>query len=346
MKKTLHLLLVAALLACSPGLRAQEPGQKVTVRGIAFYNLENLFDTINDPNKNDEEFLPESTKKWDSQKYWSKIRNMAYAISQLTTKTTPHGPAIIGISEIESEVVVRDLVNSPQLAPWGLKYVHHDSPDRRGIDVGLLYNPRQFELLHVTHHRLDIGYPTRDQTCVVGTMLGQKIAVIVNHWPSRLGGQEKSSPNREKAADLTRHIADSLWKVDPAIGVIVMGDLNDDPMDKSVAVNLGAKKERKGIQPHQFYNPWWKTLDSGVGTLAYKGKWNLFDQIIISGNLCGGLSTKGWSYWKNIVHNKEFLRDREGTRQGMPLRTWTAGRWLNGYSDHFPTEIFLYRIIP
>ncbi len=255
------------------------------------------------------------------------------------------GPAIVGVSEIENRTVLEDLVSQPELKPWNLQVVHHDSPDARGVDVGLLYNPKMFKFENVTNHRLTtIPYRTRDQMCVVGTIGGERIAVIVNHWPSRLGGQEKSSPNREAAAALSKQIADSLWRVDPNIGVVIMGDLNDDPMDKSCAKVLGAKRDAEGVGAHEFYNPFWRKLDAGIGTLAYKSSWNLFDQIIISGSLANGPDDR-WHFYRADVLNKDFLKDTEGSRQGYPRRTFAAGSYLNGYSDHFPTEILLIRYV-
>ncbi|MEE1207685.1 MAG: endonuclease/exonuclease/phosphatase family protein [Muribaculaceae bacterium] len=338
-------LALAVIPALAQGNQAKS-GNRMQVAGIAFYNLENLFDTIpNNPESRDLEYTPNGQKQWNGQKYWSKINNLARAISSFTSKTTPYGPAIIGVSEIENRSVLEDLVNNEQLRAWNLQVVHHDSPDARGVDVGLLYNPRYFKLENVTNHRLtEIKFRTRDQMCVVGSLMGQRIAVIVNHWPSRLGGQEQSSPNREAAARLCRAISDSLWKVDPNIGVVIMGDLNDDPQDPSCAKVLGAKRDRN-VGPHEFYNPWWEKLDRGIGTLAYKSSWNLFDQIIISGNLANGEGSH-WQYWRSEVLNRDFLKDTEGTRQGYPLRTFASGSYLNGYSDHFPTEVFLRRSVP
>ncbi len=314
--------------------------------GIAFYNWENLFDTIpNNPEGRDSEFTPDGPRQWDGRKYREKVHNLAYAISQFTTRTTPYGPAIVGVSEIENRSVMEDVVNQPELKAWNLQVVHHDSPDARGVDVGLLYNPRYFRLENVTNHRLTaVPFRTRDQMCVVGSLLGQRIAVIVNHWPSRLGGQEKSSPNREAAAALCKEIADSLWNVDPEIGVIIMGDLNDDPQDKSCAKVLGAKRDRDGVPAHGFYNPFWRMLDKGIGTLAYKSSWNLFDQIILSGNLANGPEDR-WHFYEAKVLNFDFLKDTEGTRMGYPKRTYSAGSYLGGYSDHFPTEVLLRRYV-
>lgn len=319
---------------------------QVQAAGVAFYNLENFFDTIpNNPLGRDLEYTPNGKNQWDSRKYNNKVHNLAKAIAsfKLASNMTPYGPAIIGVSEVENRGVLEDLVASPELKPLNLKICHHDSPDRRGIDVGLLYNPRYFTVENVTNHRLTaISFATRDQMCVVGSLMGERIAVIVNHWPSRLGGEKKSSPSREAAAELCLSIADSLWKVDPQIGVIIMGDLNDDPQNKSCAKVLGAAKKKDGVQPHGFFNPFWKMLDDGIGTLAYKSSWNLFDQIILSGNLVN-TNEYQWHFQKAFVHNHEFLRDPEGSRQGYPLRTFASGVYLNGYSDHFPTEVILVR---
>jgi hypothetical protein len=346
MKRFLSIV-AAALIAMPTLLHAQDNNRRLQVAGIAFYNLENLFDTIpNNPEGRDEEFTPNGSRQWNGDKYWKKINNLARAISSFTSTTTPNGPAIIGVSEIENRSVLEDLVANEQIRAWNLQIVHHDSPDARGVDVGLLYNPKYFKLENVTNHRLtEVKFRTRDQMCVVGRLLGQRIAVIVNHWPSRLGGQEQSSPNREAAARLCKAISDSLWQVDPNIGVIIMGDLNDDPQDKSVAKVLQAKRSISDAEPHGFYNAFWEKLDQGIGTLAYKSSWNLFDQIILSGNIANGADTR-WHFWRAEVLNRDFLKDTEGSRQGYPLRTYASGSFLNGYSDHFPTEVFLRRYVP
>lgn len=342
-------LVASLILLCFTTITtfAADNNRKVQVAGIAFYNFENLFDTIpNNPENRDLEFTPAGQRQWDGRKYREKVHNLAYAISQFKTKATPLGPALIGISEIENRAVVEDVIAQPELKNLDLAIVHHDSPDARGVDVGLIYNRRYFRVENVTNHRLSaVPFRTRDQMCVVGSLLGQRIAVIVNHWPSRLGGQEQSEPNRVAAAELCMHIADSLWNVDPEMGVIIMGDLNDDPQDRSCAKVIGGAKKPGGVKAHGFFNPWWSKLDSGVGTLAYKSAWNLFDQIIISGNLVNTTSNDRWTFYEAKVLNFDFLKDNEGTRQGYPKRTYASGSYLGGYSDHFPTEIFLRRYI-
>lgn len=342
----ISLPLIVAAFALAVNANAQS--RKGKVYGVAFYNLENLFDTINNNGKYDLEFSPQGAKKWDSKKYWKKIGNMAEAISKLPTKSTPNGPAVIGVSEVENITVLQDLVSDPQIKARGYKIIHHDSPDARGIDVGMLYDPKQFRPLKVTNHRLKIDslprFLTRDQMCVVGLLGQDRVAVIVNHWPSRRGGTEQSSWLREAAAALSKQIADSLLTVDPSIGVIMMGDLNDYPNNRSVTEVMKARKNQKDVKEGEFYNPFWKLFDDGIGSYIYRGGWGLFDQIMISYNLTeqGGSPLR---FQNAIVRNDEFLRQQEGKYKGYPLRTFSEGAFTGGYSDHFPTEIFLFRPI-
>ncbi|MCM1077546.1 MAG: endonuclease/exonuclease/phosphatase family protein [Bacteroides sp.] len=344
MKKIL--LFPLMLLLAVTSLSGQTDLTEKQVYGVAFYNLENLFDTINANGKYDLEFSPAGARKWDSRKYWSKINNLAGCILSMATENTPDGPAIIGVAEVENRDVLEDLVNAGGLRNRGLRIVHHDSPDRRGVDVSLLYNPRLFTVIDVTNHTLVIpdnpDFRTRDQMCVTGILGGDTLSVIVNHWPSRLGGQERSSYLREAAGQLSKHIADSLWTIRPNQGVIVMGDLNDDPFDHSCAVDLGALPEQDLVPPHGFFNPWWRVLDGGKGTLAYKGRWNLFDQIIVSGTLLRH-NDAPLQYSSCRINDFDFLKNTEEPYRGYPKRTYASGNWLNGYSDHFPTIIFLYK---
>lgn len=315
----------------------------LVVASVAFYNLENLFDTIDQANI-DEEFLPNGAMKWTGYKYKAKLKNMSYAISQLGLDITPGGVSIIGVSEIENRGVLEDLVKQPALANRQYAIEHYDSPDRRGVDVGLLYNPHDFVVSKSKAYHLflasDTSFRTRDQLLVSGYLKGEKVHVIVNHWPSRIGGEVESEPKRLAAATLTKHIVDSLYNVEPNAKIIVMGDLNDDPSNKSTAQVLGAKKNMEEVSKGGLYNTMWRILDSGVGTLAYNGEWNLFDQIIISEPLIHS-DNQHLRFWKAEVFNKSFLIQQEGTYKGSPLRTHAGGVWLNGYSDHFPTLIYL-----
>jgi predicted extracellular nuclease len=322
------------------------------VAGVAFYNVENLFDTINQNGRYDLDYTPEGSRQWDTERYNNKLNNIASAIIAMATPETPNGPGVVGLAEVENEGVVRDLaaridsrLQAEGRQPWGLKYVHHDSPDRRGIDVALLYNPDYFEVTNVNNHRLTLPdepeFRTRDQLVVSGNMLGCPLSVVVNHWPSRLGGQKESEYRRVAAGALARHVVDSIRATDPAMGVIVMGDLNDDPADKSVTEGLGAVATREAVTVTGLYNPFTWILENGVGTLCYQGKWNLFDQIIVSGNMVKDNIDDNLTYWKATVHNGEMLRTHSGKYKNYPRRTFSGSNYLNGYSDHFPTEIFL-----
>ena len=356
MKKLAFAALAALLLL---PMVAQD--RRYNMYGVMFYNLENLFDTINANGTYDMEFSPQGARQWNHEKYWQKQHNMAYAISQIVTQGTPDGPALIGVSEIENITVLQDLVRQPELKNRRYQIVHHDGPDRRGVDVGLLYNPRLFKVLNVTNQRLNeryfnaIGYGqqynpdfrTRDQLCVTGMLAGEKVSVLVNHWPSRLGGQEQSSYLREAAAEMARQTIDSRLRDDPNQGIFFMGDLNDDPQDRSCAKYLCGKRDIKDVTTtSDIYNPWWKILDKGIGTLAYKGGWNLFDQIMCNGYFLRNYEGKDkpqLTFLRAEVLNRDFLKTSEGDRQGYPLRTYSGGVFLNGFSDHFPTIIYLVK---
>lgn len=345
--KKFTLIFTIALLGCCFITNAQQSQKKYQVYGAAFYNLENLFDTINNNGKYDLEFSPQGARQWNAEKYWSKIANMAKAISHFTTQSTPKGPAVIGVSEIENITVLQDLVNHPLLKDWKLQIVHHNSPDRRGVDVAMLYNPRFFRVLNVTNATVKVeGYEsfrTRDQMCVTGLMGGDKVSVIVNHWPSRSGGEERSRYLRAAAALRTKLTVDSLLKDDPNQGIIIMGDLNDDPYNESVAKVLGAKKQKKNVKQGELFNPCWNMLDKGIGSLAYYGGWNFFDQIIISDYFLSDRDSGKLSYFKTSVLNFDFLINPKGQYKGYPLRTFSGGAFLNGFSDHFPVEAYFVK---
>ena len=349
-KISISLLLISCVFwACSGGkkvVNSPAGDVKVQLSCVAFYNLENLFDTINQEN-NDEEYLPEGANKWTGMKYKAKLKNMSYALSQLGLDYSPTGFALVGVSEIENRGVLEDLIKQPALADRGLEIVHYDSPDRRGVDVGLIYNPHQFIVTNSKSYRLhteDSTFLTRDQLMVSGYLQGEKVHVIVNHWPSRTGGEERSRPKRNAAAALTRSIADSLFRVDPNARIIIMGDLNDDPFNESCATVLGAKKTKEEVLQGCLYNVFWKTLESGTGSLAYNDQWNLFDQIILSYSLVNGDKNQ-LKLWKSEVFNRGFLTNQEGRYKGTPKRTHSGGIWLNGYSDHYPTLIYLVKEI-
>lgn len=322
--------------------QAQSKGENKTLKAyvIGFYNLENLFDTINDPNKNDEQFLPDGDYAWGTLKYTNKLKKLSYAISQM-----PKNLAILGVSEAENISVLNDLVKEESIRNRNLKPILVEGPDRRGIDVGLLYNSDLFTPTNVTSTRIICDVPdfyTRDQLCVTGILDNEEINIIVLHWPSRGGGKKRSFQLRSDAAKTTKHICDSLFNINPKAKIVIMGDLNDDPIDASVTKSLGAKGKKEDVKPQELFNTTYKLYKSGIGSLAYQDMWNLFDQIIISHEFLGN-DYNTLKYWKTEIFNKNFLMQQDGKYKGYPLRTHSGGVWTNGYSDHFPSLMWVVK---
>jgi hypothetical protein len=325
-------------------------GQKNLRAGlIAFYNLENLFDTINTENVNDEEFTPEGINKWTSDKYWIKIGRLAEAISRIgEDEGIIGGPAIIGVSEIENRSVLEDLISDPRLKNSNYQIVHYDSPDLRGVDVALLYQPRFFKVISSTSPELIIFNEnnervyTRDQLVVTGLFDGEKISLIVNHWPSRSGGESLTRPRRNEAAALTRHLVDSLLTNDKNAKVIIMGDLNDDPVNESLRKFLKASDNPDKLKPGELYNTMFPLFKKGIGSLYYRDGLNLFDQIIVTQALLGkDYST--YKFYTSRVFNKPFLRQADGQYKDYPFRTYVGTTFQGGYSDHFPVYILIVK---
>ncbi len=323
---------------------AQEKQFKVGC--IAFYNLENLYDTINDPLTNDEEFTPEGAARWNSHKYWHKIGRMAEAIQGIGLDFSPDGPAILGVAEVENREVLEDLARQPLIASRNYQIIHYHSPDRRGVDVALLYQPKYFKTVNHKSYTLRVdGMPdfrTRDQLVVSGDFDGERIHIVINHWPSRRGGEKRSMPLRMAAATLTRHIVDSLLSHDPQSKIVVMGDLNDNPTNKSLTEGLRAKGNQKDLKPGDLFNPMYALYQKGIGSNAWRDTWSLFDQIIISQAWLGE-DFSSYRFRTARVHNKVELTQRSGRFKGYPWRTYVGGEFMGGYSDHFPSYIVIIK---
>lgn len=347
LKKNLFisLLLAMAFIGVSSSF-AQE--KKIRVATLGFYNLENLFDTINQPNVNDEEFTPAGSNAYTPERYLYKLGRLAEVIVKIGREADPHGIMLLGVSEIENKSVLDDLVKTDSLRRRNYGVVHFDGPDRRGVDVGLLYRKDLFTVISAKSARLhtpdDTAFRTRDQLVVTGLFDGDILSVIVNHWPSRSGGEERSAPKRMAAARLTRHLVDSLYALNPEAKIIVMGDLNDDPVNESVATYLQAVGEKSQLKKTGMYNPMWKLYKDGVGSLAYRDSWNLFDQIIVSEPLV--TDTKGYHYLRAHVFNESFLMQKEGAFKGYPWRTYVGKDFKGGFSDHFPVYMILVKELP
>ena len=315
---------------------------------VGFYNLENFYDTINNPNIDDEEFLPSSERHYDTHVFMDKVGRLADVISQMGIEVNPDGLALLGVAEIENDTVLTALVNHKDLKKRDLKFVHYNSPDVRGVDVGLLYNPKYFKPLYSTALFVKLpggskdSYFTRDVLYVKGIMDGDTVHVFVNHWPSRSGGEERSIPARAAAAAVDKRVVDSLMAINPDSKVIIMGDLNDDPVSPSITKVLKAKGNVNDVQRSGLYNPWVDKYRSGIGTLAYQDAWGLFDQIIISQAFLDK-EQKGYFFRNAFIFNRQFLVQSIGKFKGYPKRTWDGMTYNYGYSDHFPTYITLLK---
>lgn len=343
MRKIAFLIL---FLWISWGVAGQAP---VKAGLIAFYNLENLFDTLDTPDVFDEEFTPEGPNKWTGNRYKEKLNNMAQAISRIGEEEGWNGgPAILGVSEIENRSVLEDLIAHPLLKASNYQIIHFDSPDRRGVDVGLLYRPRFFRVTAADSYELvllndqDERIYTRDQLLVSGIYDGEPMHFIVGHWPSRSGGELTTRPRRNAAAALSRHITDSLLVADPAAKIFIMGDLNDDPSDESLRKYLRAAPKANKLKEGELFNTMYPLYKKGIGSLNYRDGLNLFDQIIVSQALTGKDYTS-WKILKARVFNSSFLMQKDGQYKGYPLRSFAGTVWQNGFSDHFPVYVVIVK---
>lgn len=327
-------LLLIGLIGCY-GL-----GQTAEVFSVGFYNLENLFDPQDDPTTFDEDYTPMGRKQWTEGILKQKIDHLAKAIHQIGFRESQRPPLLLGVAEVENFRVLKMLTQHELLYPYGYEILHFDSPDARGIDLAMLYQKDFFLVAESKTYSLPLfdgktnqKRTTRDQLVVSGWMEEEELHLLINHWPSRRGGQKRSESNRISAARLQQKIIDSLQGLNANAKIIVMGDFNDNPDDQSLRL-LTEKKENsylKNFQP--LFNPMRILHKKGVGSLAYRDRWFLFDQILISHSL---MPTKGIFFIEAKVFGPDFLKNKKGKYKGYPFRSEIHGDQLEGYSDHFP----------
>lgn len=313
---------------------------------IAFYNLENLYDTVDNTMVNDDEFTPTGAKKYGTTIYQDKLFHLATVLSSMGTKYDPLGASIIGVAEIENDTVLTDLKNHFLLREKNYRFVHFNSRDLRGVDVALFYRASKFNPLYST--KLEVVLPngakqalfTRDILYVKGLLLKDTVHIFVNHWPSRRGGEERSAPARESAAAVCRKTIDSIQSITANAAIIVMGDLNDNPSDKSIVQTLKSSGNKNALKPDELYNPWVAFMDRGIGTLAHNDAWGLFDQILLSTSFLNA-NPAGWQFQEAFIFYRPYLTEINGKYRGYPKRTWDGNIYQGGFSDHFPTYIVL-----
>lgn len=328
---------------------SQSKGKQYKIRTIAFYNLENLFDTINDVTKEDEKSPIMELKANRGKVYLEKLDNMASVIAQIGEEKANTSPAIIGVCEIENISVLEDLVNTVHLKKKNYGIIHYDSPDKRGIDVALLYQKRYFkpifhESFNPNIYKDNKKVYTRDQLLVSGYLDDELIHIIVNHWPSKRGGTS-SIPLREKAAYQNTRIIEQVRENDSDAKIFIMGDFNDDPIESSFKKVLQTKAKKKKVKKGDIYNPYEMFFKKGLNTGAYRDNISLFDQILISSSLLdkGEKDFSSYKMYQAHIFNKQFLTQKGGQYKGYPLRSFANGSFTGGYSDHFPVYMYVIK---
>jgi hypothetical protein len=312
---------------------------------VMFYNAENLFDTYDDSLINDEEFLPEGDRFWNNHKYYSKLTNI-YKVIVAVGGWEP--PAIIGLCEIENRKVLNDIVNNTPLVKFEYQIIHKESPDRRGIDVGLLYRKELFQ--PISYEAIPINFPdnpeskTRDILYVKGIVKKtDTLNIFINHWPSRWGGQLESEDRRLFVASVLRAKVDSIFKSNPKSNIIITGDFNDYPDNKSINEVLNASQDFNQIENIQLYNlSSYLYKSKNIGSHKYQGEWGVLDQFIVSGNLLSE-EHKFYTTLDDIhIFKADFLLEPdEGYYGYMPKRTFIGYKYNGGFSDHLPTYLIL-----
>jgi len=308
-----------------------------------FYNTENFFDTIDNPKKNDNEFLPEGVMHWTPGRYRNKLNNIAKVISSAGEWDTP---ALVGMCEVENEKVLDDLTLYSPLRKMGYRYVISNSPDPRGINVALLYQRDKFKYLDKKEYVIRFPYNARKHTRNILHVTGQVSArdtldVFVCHFPSRRGGEDESEPDRLLAASILKAKTDSVMRIRKNACILIMGDFNDEPSNRSISEVLCARPVSSNIVPHDLYDllsPFEKRKN--IGSYKYQRQWNMLDQIIVSGNLIAGdRSIKALPYTATIFYRDFMLVDDKTYGGKRPKKTYHGRKHEGGYSDHLPVLV-------
>ncbi|EGV42138.1 endonuclease [Bizionia argentinensis JUB59] len=304
---------------------------------VAFYNTENLFDIYNDRSKNDRDYLPNSDKHWTKKRYYNKLQKIGLSISKIGEAETDNPPSIIGLAEVENGKVIRDLLNTANLKDIPYDFVHFNSKDERGMDVALLYNKKDFTVTHSEIFSIIFDRPeggddfTRDILLVTGTLNGETISILVNHWASRREGTRLSEAKRMQSSTKVGTIIQSLKQAQPEAKIIVMGDFNDDPNCNSIT---------QLVENNNLFNPMNTLRSFNRGSLVHHLKWHLFDQIMITTNFFKPDDTH-LEFEEANIFDPEFLKEYKGKYKGTPFRTYAGEKHKGGYSDHFPVYITL-----
>lgn len=330
--KISSIISILLLISINP-IYSQAPNDTVFV---ASWNMENLFDVIDDVDKNDADFLPTGKKEWTQDKIDSKISNQAKVIQWMNNG---NGPDILGIQEVEHQHLIDTLLQR-HFKNRNYKVAYEESLDKRGIDNGLIYDADKFEVIEMKAIEVELAskYPTRYILSVkLKTKNAEEIYVFVNHWPSRSGGEERSKPNRIKAGSVLREEIDSLYVANDLLNLIILGDFNDEPNNLSISRFLWTQEYNCNtkINPNRLYNLAYNDFIAGNGTYLYRGDWNMLDHIIVSSELVSKGSVKYVCDSFQLI-KPEFMITQDGKYKGAATPTFGGRTYLGGYSDHIP----------
>lgn len=332
--KNLILIIILGLLSVNT---FSQNDQTVT---IAFYNVENLFDTINDPITKDDEFTPEGKNKWTNIRYQKKLNDIAKVISSINKNNLP---VLLGFAEIENRSVLEDLIKTDALKTKNYGIVHEESPDIRGIDVGLIYRTDKFKyLMHKKIPiRLNTKYKVRDILYTKGILDNtDTLHIFVNHWKSRSGGREKTEPQRIQCAKTLRNAVDSILVINNNAKIVIIGDFNDEPTNKSIYEILGANNSGNSKSLNNLMT---LLSESGLGTHNYRGHWDMLDNIIVSNSLLNSKNAYVVNENKGQIFSADWITFTYKNGNKSPNRTYGGAYYYGGYSDHYPVYVRLIK---
>jgi predicted extracellular nuclease len=337
--------LIATIFICNQPATAQQEKATTGEFKIMFYNVENLFDPFDDTLKNDNEFLPTGIRGWTWKKFERKLQNTSKVI---ITAGGWRPPEIVGFCEVENRFALIQLLKRTPLEPFGYQIVHHESPDARGIDVGLIYRPDRFTLIY--DRAIPVFFEgesvatTRDILYVKGLVPGgDTLHLFVNHWPSKYGGAAATIPRRRDAAIALKTVTDSISAVNPLASIVIMGDFNDEPTDESLAIHLGAKFGKADTTGFYLYNLMHELMGKwDIGSNKFREQWSIIDQFIVSSPMLNKTSGVRLSGKRAEIFRAPFLLEDDKNFNGTrPFRTFNGPTYLGGFSDHLPILLYL-----
>ncbi len=331
------LLIIITLLLCVSSFSQEK-------YNIMFYNVENFFDAVDDPNTRDEEFLPEGERHWNGYRMKQKSDNIGKVIIAAGGFDIP---VLVGLAEVESDTIGKILTCYSPIKDLNFAYLHKESQDRRGIDVMLLYRKDFYNPIKTCYYPVeypnDTTFRSRDILYSKGVLGGDTIHIFVNHWPSKYGGAMATIPLRKAAALTLKKRTDSIMATAPMAKIIIMGDLNDAANEPSLTEALGVIRYQQNLPDNALVNLSWPLVDKGLGSHKYRGNWSMIDHIIVSKGMLQGSGLKTNNEGMQIVKLDYLLENDDRYMGQQPKRTYWGYKYHGGYSDHLPVMLTVTR---